>query len=116
MENQDKIIISEIDDAKELIPQMNVDMPSVQGQNDLSHIVSDEELASVYGEILNNIREDRKQIDEFIGNFADLVINEGDSTSASKEALVSLVKIKSDVADKMAKMADLMTQDKLLGH
>ena len=113
MENQDQIIISQIDDAKELIPQMNVDLPSVQSQNDLSHIVSDEELAGVYSEILNNIREDRKQIDEFIGSFADLVINEGDSTSASKEALVSLVKIKSDVADKMAKMADLMTRIKL---
>ena len=64
-------------------------------------------------EIMNNIREDRKQVDEFIGNFADLVINEGDSTSASKEALVSLVKIKSDIADKMSKMADLMTRIKL---
>jgi len=113
MENQDQIIINQIDEARELMPQMNLDLPPAQNQNDLSNIVSDEELAGVYGEILNNIREDRKQIDEFIGNFADLVINEGDSTSASKEALVGLIKIKSDVADKMAKMADLMTRIKL---
>lgn len=114
MESQDKIIIDRIDEAKELIPSMNVDLPlSNNLQNDVSNIVTDEELTSIYSEIMNNIREDRKQVDEFIGNFADLVINEGDSTSASKEALVSLVKIKSDIADKMSKMADLMTRIKL---
>ena len=45
--------------------------------------------------------------------FVDMVINDGDSTSASKEALVNLVKIKSDSADKMAKVAELMTRCKL---
>jgi len=42
-----------------------------------------------------------------------MVINEGDATSASKEALVNLVKIKSETADKMTKIADLMTRIKL---
>ena len=38
-----------------------------------------------------------------------MVMNEGDSSSSSKEAVVNLVKIKNDVADKKAKIADLMT-------
>jgi hypothetical protein len=100
--------------AGEVIPSMNVTSLSVQdSENSLSNIVSDEQLVDVYQEVLENIRQDRKQTDEFINNFADLVINEGDSTSASKEALVNLLKLKHDTSDKMAKIADLMTRIKL---
>jgi hypothetical protein len=42
-----------------------------------------------------------------------MVINDGDASSASKEAIVNLMKIKSDTADKMSKVADLMTRIKL---
>jgi len=100
--------------AGEVLPSMNVSSLSVQdSENSLSNIVSDEQLVDVYQEVLENIRQDRKQTDEFINNFADLVINEGDSTSASKEALVNLLKLKHDTSDKMAKIADLMTRIKL---
>lgn len=96
-----------------VIPSMNVPTVSSQETDPTSNLVSDEQLVDVYNEILNGIRQDRKQVEDFINNFADLVINEGDSTSASKEALVNLVKIKSDMSDKMSKVADLMTRIKL---
>jgi len=100
--------------AGEVIPGMSITSLNVQdSENSLSNIVSDEQLVDVYQEVLENIRQDRKQTDEFINNFADLVINEGDSTSASKEALVNLLKLKHDTSDKMAKIADLMTRIKL---
>ena len=100
--------------AGEVMPSMSVSSLSVQdSENSLSNIVSDEQLVDVYQEVLENIRQDRKQTEEFINNFADLVINEGDSTSASKEALVNLLKLKHDTSDKMAKIADLMTRIKL---
>ena len=100
--------------AGEVMPSMNVSSLSIQdSENSLSNIVSDEQLVDVYQEVLENIRQDRKQTEEFINNFADLVINEGDSTSASKEALVNLLKLKHDTSDKMAKIADLMTRIKL---
>lgn len=100
----------EIDEIQELLPQMNVSVPATQ---DVSNLVQDEELLGVYAEILSCIRDDRKQVSDFIDNMADMVINEGDSTTASKEALVNLVKIKTDLSDKMAKVADLMTRVKL---
>ena len=78
-----------------------------------TELVSDEAILGVYGEIMTNIRKDREMVDEFLNNFADLVINDGDSTNASKEALVNLVKIKCESSDKMAKIADLMTRIKL---
>ena len=42
-----------------------------------------------------------------------MVLNGGDASTSSKEALVNLLKIKSDTADKMAKIADLMTRLKM---
>jgi hypothetical protein len=48
-----------------------------------------------------------------LANFIEMVMNEGDASSASKEAIVNLMKIKSDTSDKMAKVADLMTRIKL---
>jgi DNA-binding Xre family transcriptional regulator len=58
---------------------------------------------------MDDLRSDRKEIDVLLSNFVEMVMNEGDSSSSSKEAVVNLVKIKNDVADKKAKIADLMT-------
>ena len=60
------------------------------------------------GEILTNIRDDRKQVSDYLDNIAEMVINGGDATTASKEALVNLVKIKTDLQDKMLKALDQM--------
>ncbi len=76
-------------------------------------IVKDEVLLDLYGEILTNCRDDRNKVDEILANFLEMVINDGDASSASKEAIVNLIKIKSDSADKMSKIADLMTRVKL---
>ena len=49
----------------------------------------------------------------FIDTMAEMVINDGDATTSSKEALVNLIKIKVDMTDKMSKVADMMTRVKL---
>lgn len=76
-------------------------------------IISDESLLGVYGEIMNNLRDDRSQVSGFIDTFSNMVLNDGDSSSASKEALVNLLKTKIEASDKMARIADLMTRIKL---
>jgi hypothetical protein len=95
------------DEFDDLMPQMNVSVPAEQPQ---SQLISDELYMGVLQEIMETIREDRKQVSDYVDNFADMVINDGDATTSSKEALVNLVKIKTDMADKMAKVADLMTR------
>ncbi len=113
-QNAEIIPADEVDEFQDLIPKMNVGVSNnMQQQNDVSNLIGDEELLSDYNEIMNMIRDDRKQVSEFIDNMADMVINEGDATSASKEALVNLVKMKTDLADKMVKIADLKTRVKL---
>jgi hypothetical protein len=102
----------ENDMMENLIPPMNINVP----QNppvDNNHLISDEKYLDVVEEILTNMRDDRKQVSEFIDTFADMVLNDGDATTSSKEALVNLIKTKVDLQDKMLKAADLMTRLKL---
>lgn len=97
----------------ELMPRMTVDKSLLEPEEPQPNIVSDESLLGLYDEILKNCREDRNGVDEILVNFVDMVMNEGDASSASKEAIVNLLKIKSDTSDKMSKIADLMTRIKL---
>jgi hypothetical protein len=76
-------------------------------------LVSDESLIGVYEEIFDNLRSDRDQVSGLVDTFSNMVLNEGDASTSSKEALVNLVKTKIDAADRMAKIADLMTRVKL---
>lgn len=94
-----------------LTPKMNVSLPEQPAE--ASHLITDNQYLGVLNEIIDNIREDRKQVSDYIDNMADMVINDGDATTSSKEALVNLVKIKTDLQDKMLKAADLMTRLKL---
>lgn len=81
-------------------------------QEDLS-IISDDTLLGVYGEIMDNLRSDRNQVSSLVDTFSNMVLNDGDSSTASKEALVNLLKTKIEASDKMARIADLMTRIKL---
>jgi hypothetical protein len=67
----------------------------------------------VYGEIMDNLRDDRNQVSGLVDTFSNMVLNDGDSSTASKEALVNLLKTKIETSDRMAKIADLMTRVKL---
>lgn len=101
--------IDEVPDINDLVPTMDMNVPT----ETKPCIVSDDMILDVYKEVLDDIRDDRKEIDTLLANFVDMVMNNGDSTSASKEALVKLVELKIGAADKKAKIADLMTRIKL---
>jgi hypothetical protein len=93
--------------TNDLIPQMNV---SLTTNAEEEKIIPDAKLVGLYDEILDNVRNDRNEINNLIETFSDMVINTGDATSSTKEALVNLIKIKLDTSDKMSKIADLMTR------
>lgn len=101
----------EAEDIKDMVPKMNVALNANLETKEM--LISDEQYMGVINGILNEIKEDRKQVSDYIENFAEMVINEGDATTSSKEALINLVKIKTDLQDKMLKAADLMTRLKL---
>lgn len=99
------------EDIESMVPKMNVALNASMEPKEM--LISDEQYMDLITSILTDIKEDRKQVSDYIDNFAEMVVNEGDATTSSKEALVNLVKIKTDLQDKMLKAADLMTRLKL---
>jgi len=76
-------------------------------------LVSDDLLMTLYMELLTEIKNDRIEVDNLLQNSTDMVFNGGDVTSSSKESVVNLAKIKSDILDKKTKVADLLTSLKI---
>lgn len=103
----------ELDDLETLIPTMSVNIPVPQKKEAEESFIPDEMLLGLYGEMLDMSRQDRVETSEYLNNFADMIFNGGDGSSSSKEALVQLMKLKTDTSNNMAKIADLMTRIKL---
>lgn len=107
---QDNLVDIDSKNLQEVLPTMNIVSPDKQGEQNL---ITDDALLGIYGNILDMLKSDRNEIDEIIAKFGDMVFNDGDATTSSKEALINLIKLKVDSADKMSKVADLMTRVKL---
>lgn len=98
-------------DATILIPAMpgEISKPPEEQPN----LVSDEMWHSLVDEALTNARKDREEASELMAKFADMAFNDGDASTSTKEAVVNLFKMKTDITDKIAKIADLATRVKL---
>ena len=112
-QNLDDQIQSELEDLDKLIPAMNVTVPAAPAKPEREDLISDNMLLGIYSELLDANRQDRVETSDYINNFAEMIFNGGDSSNGSKEALVQLMKLKSDTTNNMAKIADLMTRIKL---
>ncbi len=93
-----------------LVPEMEV---KISTGIEEECIISDSKLVGLYDEVLDNLRQDRITADGILGDFLEMVMNGGDGSSASKEAIVNLIKTKMEVAGKMRDVAELMTRIKL---
>jgi hypothetical protein len=106
----DEIKSAEVDNIVPEIVNVENKQPVVE---EYTGLIGDEYLLGLYREILEDIRVDRIEVDGLLSNFTDMVFNGGDVSSSSKEAVVNLTKIKSDILDKKTKMADLLTSLKI---
>ena len=89
----------ELSERSEELLGEKVEVAPVQ-EKELS-LVSDESLLGVYGEIMENLRDDRSQVSNLVDTFSNMVLNDGDSSTASKEALVNLLKTRIETSDKL---------------
>lgn len=89
---------------EENLPQININLPAPPNEIE---IVKAEMIIDYTKEVIDDIRDDRNQVTELLDNFTNMVMNEGDSNQASKEAIVNLMKIKSEIADKKTRVLDL---------
>ena len=111
MQNEQKIAVMD-EDIKNLIPQMSVSMPA-EIQEKEQCLIKDEELLGIYGEIMENLRDDRQEAKNCFVELKEMFLNQGDASTSTKEAMVNVFKIQTDITDKMSKIADLMTRIKL---
>jgi hypothetical protein len=99
------------EELEKLLPQINVSVPQqLPQQEEKESIIPPELILGLFDESLNDIKKQGEQLDTLIDAFVDMVINGGDSTTSSKEALVNLVKIKTDTTNNKSKILDLMTR------
>lgn len=118
--NEKHIELEEVDGGLEpmeelspVLPAMNVIAHASPLMEPEPNLIADEQLLGIYDEMVNQIRQDRVEASDILNHFADMVMNEGDSSSASKEAIVQLLKLKMDSSNNLGKVADLMTRVKL---
>lgn len=82
-------------------------------KEEVKELITDEQVLGLADEILQDIRDDATSIKDAYERFFDMVMNEGDASSASKEAIVNLLKVKSEMSDKKIKVMDLYMRVKL---
>ena len=92
------------------LPSIQLKVPPEGGEKPF---VSDEKILSYYEEVIENLREDRKEAQLMYENFAEMVIDNGDASPASKEALVNCLRVKTEANDRMIKILDLWTRIKM---
>jgi len=85
-----------------------IELPEQPGE-----LISDDKVVDYYEEAMACIKEDREEAHDRYLDFCEMVINEGDPSSATKDALVSLLKLKNDSVDQMIKILDLWTRLKM---
>jgi hypothetical protein len=73
-----------------------------------TEIIKPEEIISMYQEIMDDIKDDRDEVDKAYRNFTEMVFNEGDTNTASKEALVNLLTLKVSTSDKKTRVMELL--------
>jgi len=89
------------------VPQvaLNISIPTNETNTSL---VQADQIVGLVKNVMDDITVEKNEIQEAYTNFAEMVFNAGDATSASKEALVNLLKLKSDLIDKKARMLEMM--------
>lgn len=87
------------------IPSMNVNMPV---QKDEKQLVTSEEMTDLYKKMFSYCEDDRKDADDLFKTLMDMVINDGDASHSTKEAMIQSLRIRTESVDKMTKLYDLL--------
>lgn len=91
-------------------PTMQV---NVSPKSENENLVPDEKVVGLMDEVLDGLRDERKEASKYIEDLYDMIINGGDATSATKEAFVNLVRAKRETTSEMARVLDLMIRLKM---
>lgn len=98
----------EENNSKDVPTSDSIGLPEKKGDE---NPIDSSELIGVYNALIDNLKGSQSEVDEVLSQYLDMVVNGGDASSATKEGVVNLLKLKNvEIPDKMIKIADLMTR------
>lgn len=89
------------------IPAMNVGIQQHQAKEE-KPLVTNEEMVDMYKKIINHCEEDRQEANSLFQDLKDMVINDGDASHSTKEAMIQAFRIRCESTDKETKVMDLL--------
>ena len=108
IQTQNSVTTSQQPDNSSVVPGININLQNVE-----KPLISDDKILDYFDDAIRNIKEDREEARNQYLVFNEMVINEGDPSSATKEALVNCLKLQHDTTDKMIKILDLWSRIKM---
>ena len=108
IQTQNSVTTSQQPDNSSVVPGININLQNVE-----KPLISDDKILDYFDDAIKNIKEDREEARNQYLVFNEMVINEGDPSSATKEALVNCLKLQHDTTDKMIKILDLWSRIKM---
>lgn len=88
------------------IPSMTVEVQ--KNTKDENPLVTNEEMVDMYKKIISHCEEDRQEAKELYNDLKDMVVNDGDASHSTKEAMLQALRIRCEAADKETKVMDLL--------
>ncbi len=88
------------------IPSMNVG--GIAPQKEETPVVTNDQMVDMYKKIFDHCEEGRKDAGELYEVLKDMVVNDGDASHSTKEAMIQALRLKCEAADKETKVMDLL--------
>lgn len=98
----------ELKPSQEILPSVAMNINTNSPTETKNEIVQADQIVSLCQDVLSDIAVEKEEITNYQNNFSEMVFNAGDATSASKEALVNLSKLKSDLIDKKTRVMEML--------
>ena len=95
------------------IPSMNVGVPAQTQKEEEKPLVTNEEMTEMYKKIFKYIEADREEHGDLYNTLKDMVVNDGDASHSTKEAMIQAARLKAESSDKMTKVMDLLMRSLL---
>jgi hypothetical protein len=90
------------------LPAMNVGLPAQAPGKEEKPLVTNDEMVDMYKKIMNHCEDDRNEANDLFQCLKDMVINDGDASHSTKEAMIQSLRIRCETTDKQTKVMDLL--------
>lgn len=98
---------------KEILVEREASISALTKDQQELPLIPDQKILDYYDEAIQCIKDDRAEAEDKYFAMAEMVINGGDPSGATKEAMVNLLKLRNEGVNQMIKVLDLWTRLKM---